>query len=189
MKLKKFWSVWGALPLDPPLIPVGCIPPTSVAILGLYLRVEGFCPGWVFAQGGFCLGGVCLGGVHPYPLHAGIHPWPSVDRILDTLLWKHYLRANTKRYVFWWSHTHVPLWQPYRLQVFHNPALLKNRFILLVEFHAMKFYLFMTFCQQHWNFTKNNTFNNKKTQIFIFHGKNWILVFIENSLSYILKRL
>ena len=30
------------------------------------------------------------------PVHAGIHtPPPSVDRILDTRLWKHYLSATT----------------------------------------------------------------------------------------------
>ena len=42
-------------------------------------------------------GGVCPGQVSD-PVHAGIHT-PSMDRILDTRLWKHYLSATTLRTV------------------------------------------------------------------------------------------
>ena len=58
--------------------------------------------------GGGCLLGVCLpmgclpgGGVYP-SMHWGRHP-PSVDRILDTHLWKYYLAATSLRTVINYS--------------------------------------------------------------------------------------
>ena len=80
-------------------IPVGCVPPASWPHLIVSGRGGGACLGGMHARGacvpgdvhtwGACILGACV------PGGRGCVPHPSVDRILDKRLWKHYLPATT----------------------------------------------------------------------------------------------
>ena len=86
-------------------IPVGCVPPASVAVSergvcpggsawqGVSSCQGGVClPGGVYLPGGDCPGGLCQGGVCP---GRGVCHTPPVNRMTDRRVIKHYLPATS----------------------------------------------------------------------------------------------
>ena len=64
-------------------IPVGCVPPASVAVSGVGVHSEGVCPGEGCVQGGgLCRGVSAQGGVHPHYMLGYTSP-PPVKRMND----------------------------------------------------------------------------------------------------------